>query len=429
VTQLTIISDLPELPAYEVTRLHVQEVEVDHKRAILANVSVVIENPYPFAFNVSPLGFEVSLPGCKSGSHIKTASATSSGISIKPKTDIVVDVASLIRSLPVDLTTICPNKSLSPIDRFLGSYLHGENAVVYVGGDGVNHEGRAPVWLVELLRSVTVPVPVPSHTSDNVVQSFGLSHVNIKLPGDSGGAAPLLSATVEAVIALPKGMNLPIDITKLKALTDISYRDHGFGTLDIKEWIPATTERIPGKDNLLRVSGVVTDAPLDVTDYDTFGEVARKILFGGGKAIQLGINGTADADINTSLGEFIVHKIPASGNITLDALPDFRSLPFPTLNDIVIESTTEDSMNLKISVSAENPMPWEAFIPYSNVAMSYGGYIIGNGTIKNIHVVPGKNDIVVGASWDPKPYGGEKGVKAGEELLGNYISGPSSPFS
>ena len=421
--QLTIFSDLPELPTYELTRLHVQEVEIDDKRAILANVSVVIENPYPFAFGIPPLGFEVALPGCKRDSKIKTAGATSSEIDIKPKTDIVVDVAGLIRSLPAGLTAACPNNDLSPMDQFLGNYLHGEKAVVYVGGDGVNHDGRAPVWLVELLRSVTVPVPVPGHTFDNVVRSFGLSHVKIRLPGDSGGDAPLLSATVEAVIALPKEMNLPINITRLRALADVSYHEHGFGTLDIREWIPATSERIPGKDNLLRVSGEVTDAPLDVTDYDTFGQVVQKIIFGGGKAIQLGINGTTDADINTSLGEFIVHKLPASGNITLDGLPDFKSLPFPTLNDIAIESTTENSMNLKISVSAENPMPWEAFIPYSNIAMSHDGFIIGNGTIKNMHVVPGKNDIVVSASWDPMTYGGEKGIKAGEELLGKYISG------
>ncbi|KAI5854431.1 hypothetical protein BZA05DRAFT_443929 [Tricharina praecox] len=424
-----ILTDLPELPTYELTRLHVQEVEIDNKRAILANVSVVIENPYPFAFDVSPLGFEVSLPGCKSDSHIKTASATSSQISIKPKTDIVVDVAGLIRSLPAGLTAVCPNNNLSPMDQFLGNYLHGQEAVVYVGGDGVNYGGRAPAWLVELLRSVTVPIPVPGNTFDNVVQSFGLSHVSIKLPGESGNVAPLLSATVEAVIALPKEMTLPINITQLRALADVSYEQHAFGTLNIKEWIPATSERIPGKDNLLRVSGVVTDAPLDVTDYDTFGEVVRKILFGGGKAINLGINGTADADINTSLGEFIVRKLPASGNITLDGLPDFTALPFPTLNDIVIESTTEDSMNLKISVSAENPMPWEAFIPYSNIVMSHDGFIIGNGTIKNMHVVPGKNSIVVSASWDPKRYGGERGVKAGEELLGNYISGHNATLT
>jgi hypothetical protein len=35
------------------------------------------------------------------------------------------------------------------------------------------------------------------------------------------------------------------------------------------------------------------------------------------------------------------------------------------------------------------------------------------------------NTVVVHAAWDPLGYSGKDGVKAGEKLLGNYISGMS----
>ena len=148
----------------------------------------MIENPYPLAFEVPPLGFRVSLPGCEPDSRVAAVVATSSWIRIQPRTPISVDVSGLVRSLPADLTTACPSTELSPMDAFLGKYLHGEKAVVFVSGDGSNVDGKAPAWLVELLSSVSVPVPFPGHSFDNVIQSFGLSHVKIKLPAEIGRA-------------------------------------------------------------------------------------------------------------------------------------------------------------------------------------------------------------------------------------------------
>ena len=374
-----------------------------------------------------PLEFLVSLPGCENNSHIAAVVASSAEIVIKSKTDILVDAYGLVSSIPKDLTTICPETNLSPMDAFLGNYLHNQRAIIYVSGNGVNKDHRAPGWLVDLLHSVTIPIPFPGHNFDNVIRSFGLSDVSIRLPGGDGDpddTAPLLSATVEAIIALPSEMNIPLNITQLKALADVSYEHRSFGTLDIADWIPAVTEPIPD-EGLLRVRGKVKDAPLNVTDYGVFQKVVAK-MFGGGK-ISLGINGTADADITTSLGEFIVHDIPAAGNITLNALFDGGQMPAVKLNDIEIKDTTGTSMNFRIRVAVENPTPWEAVVPYGNLLLSNGGFVLGNGTVKDLHLTTGWNDVVVDAVWDPLGYGGPEGVKAGEKMMGHYISGASPP--
>ncbi|KAI5812587.1 hypothetical protein BZA77DRAFT_138760 [Pyronema omphalodes] len=423
-----IFKDAPALPPYTVTRLHVGEVSLDNHKVILANASAVIDNPYPFALSVPALGFKVSLPGCDASSRIPLAVAASSRIDVKPNTAITADVSGFLQSLPADLTKVCPKTNLSPMDTFIGQYLHGQTAVVYITGDqSMVGKGDAPEWLLELLSSVTVPVPVPGHTFDDVIQSFSLSNVNIKLPTgdeDPDKITPLLSATVEAMIKLPKEIDVNFDITRLKVNSDILYKGSPFGALIIKDWIPASSSRVPNAE-LLKVKGSVKDAPFNVTDYDVFQDVVRKLLFGGGQAINLGINGTADADIVSGLGEFIIHNIPASGNITLGGLP-LSDIPLPKLQDIAITESTETSMNLRISLEAENPTPWEVYVPYSNVLIGTDGITIGNGTIKDMHIKQGTNQIIVNAAWDPSRYSGKEGVKAGEELLGHYISGHST---
>lgn len=421
---LTNRADIPSTPSFDITRIHAEEVEVGKHKAILANVSATVDNPYPLKFDVPPLGFLISLPGCDVGSQIDTATVVSSEIHIKPKTNIEVDVSGVVRSLPAGLTSACPGTDLSPMDAFLGNYLHGQDAIVYVSGDGSGADDTAPAWLVELLHSITVPVPFPGHSFDNVIQSFSLSHVNIKLPSGEGGPdenSPLISANVEVIINLPEQVNVPLDINKLKAIADVAFEKHNFGTLELKKWIPATSEPIP-ETHQLRVIGQVRDVPINITDYAVFQKVVTKLLFGA-HGVMLGIEGTADANILTSLGDFVVHDIPAAGNITLDGFPGLGSMPHLKLNDILITETTAQSLKLTMKLSAENPTPWEAYVPYANVLISSGDQILGNGTITNFHLTKGVNDIVVNAAWDPLHYSGHAGVKAGEDLMGHYISG------
>jgi hypothetical protein len=403
----------------------VEEIMVDGGKAVMANASVQLKNSFPLELDIPALGFLVSLPGCDGNSRLATAAATSSAISIRPRSDITMDFSGMIRSLPADLTAVCPDTRLSPMDAFLGPYLHGERVAVYVGGDGSNLNNGSPQWLVEFLHSVSLPVVVPGHTIENVIQSFNLSQVNIKLPGpkdDPATTSPLLSATVEVAVKLPDEIHISIGIARLRAVANISYADEVFGNFDIRKWIPTTSQRIP-EQSLLLVKGTVRDAPLNITDYAVFQRVVRELLFGNGRHLSLAISGIADAAINSIFGDFIIHQIPASGNVTLDTFPDFSNVGNPTVKDIIVHKTTEHTMDLEIAFVATNPTDWNMFVPYANVHMSHNGAVLGNGTVRNVRIVPGKNNVVVTAAWDPRTYGGEDGEKLGASLIGRYISG------
>lgn len=380
------------------------------------------------------LGFVISLAGCEPGTLLKTAIATTPKIPVEPGKEIKADVMAMIQSLPTDLTNVCHHSQLSPMDQFLSTYLHGEEATVWVSGSGAHLGPDAPDWLVGFLETITVPVPFSGRGLDNVIDSFNLTDVKIDLPSpfadpDSPAGKTRLSATIGAQIAIPEGLNVTLDISRLRAMANVSYHEDMFGVLDVHKWIPTESEIFDNEGRpFLRVKGKVRQAPVDVTDYDVFEELVQQILFGS-KDTELGIKGDADIDLTTGLGNFVIRKIPVQGNITLsDIMPDLGMIPMPTAKDLTVRDTTPHSMVLDIKVHAENPSPWSAVIPYANFHVFDDTFHLGNATVENVTIVPGENNFDVHIMWDPLGSGGPEAVEASEELIGKYISG-QSPIS
>lgn len=186
------------MPNFQVNRLDFGEITLPEQQALVANASIKIKNPFPVDFEISSLSFTVLLPGCETNNLVVVAAAETSRLFVKPKTDIDLDISAVIRNLPDDLITTCPQSRTSPIDNFLGSYLHGNYSTVYVRGSDAP-SSDAPEWLLEFLRSITIPLPFPGHKFDNVVKSFSLSNVKFRLPDPnckpgSPESAPRLSA-------------------------------------------------------------------------------------------------------------------------------------------------------------------------------------------------------------------------------------------
>lgn len=413
------------MPNFQVNRLDFGEITLPEQQALVANASIKIKNPFPVDFEISSLSFTVLLPGCETNNLVVVAAAETSRLFVKPKTDIDLDISAVIRNLPDDLITTCPQSRTSPIDNFLGSYLHGNYSTVYVRGSDAP-SSDAPEWLLEFLRSITIPLPFPGHKFDNVVKSFSLSNVKFRLPDPnckpgSPESAPRLSASVGAVVQLPEEINFPIDAKRLRSIADVSYEGKAFGSLNLHKWMLATSSRSDdGKQ--LQINAEVDDAPLDVTDYDVFEKIIGKLVFGG-QPVQLEIKGIADIDIKTNLGEFVISGIPAAGILTLDAFPASGSLPLPKANELVIVDTTSHTITLRINLSINNPTPWEAVVPYMNVNITHENIVLGNASITDLHVLPGNNTVDVLAVWDPRTHGGDEAEKIGAQLLGEYVSG------
>jgi len=405
--------------------MNVGEITLPERKALSVNISAVVQNQYPVEFDVPPLSFVILLSGCRAGDLVNVATAETSHLSIEPKTDISVDVLGIIRNIPEALVTTCPGSHISPIDIFLGTYLHGKDTTVYIQGSQ-SPNSDAPSWLREFLRSITLPIPFPGNNFDNVVKSFSLSHVKFQLPSpDAPAGTPeatlRLSADVLATVRLPPKMNFSLDVSRVKATANVTYEGQKFGTLHFPKWIPASSTT-SNDSKLLFVQAELRDSLLDIEDYDIFDKIVQKLLSNGAEPIFLGIDGSTDVGIGTSLGQFVVRNIPASGNIKIDGLPTTQ-MPLPKVNGIIISDTTTQSITLGIDLSFENPTPWEAIVPYMSVHITHGGFVLGNASIANGRVMTGINSLSIGAVWDPQDHGGHEAVETGKRLAGEYISG------
>lgn len=297
---------------------------------IAVDVSLALSNAYPVKFTIPPLGFDILVPNCAPNEpYIVVAKATTAEVEVRPKEKVLVNVDGLVRELPDTLTTTCPNSDSSPLDFLLGGYIHGLETTIYVRGSEAP-SSETPPWIADLIKSVVVPVPFPGHSFDNLIKKFTLADVRFGLPDpfaepDSPDAQPRLSATVKALIGLPKEMNFPIDVARVRANADVFYRGKQLGHLDLHRWQKANSTLLETHDEpaALAVESHVKDAPLQITDNDVFTDLIQALVFGG-KEIVLGIKADVDVETETALGKFVVREVPAEGKVYVK-----RSLSHP----------------------------------------------------------------------------------------------------
>ncbi len=322
---------LPHMPEYNITRLNFKEQPIPGDRnAMAADVSITSFNPYPVSLDVPGLAFEILVPGCNpTDPTILIAAATTSRIVVRPQSAVLVDARGLIRDLPDSLTQLCPNSDSSPLDMIFKKYLGGEAATVFVRGQK-QPAGDTPGWLVDILSSITVPVPFPGRSFDNLIRSFSLADVNFKMPDlsaepDDPASNPQVSGTILVLAGLPAEMNFSLNVTKVRANADVFYKGDKLGELDLREWQNANSTQTPATEDHeaeLRIQSRIEDAPLDVTDADVLTDVIQALIFGG-REVMLSVKALVDVKVQTILGELLVKAVPAEGKI-----PVKRPSPF-----------------------------------------------------------------------------------------------------
>ena len=320
--------DLPTFPHYNITKLNFHEVGLpDSQRAMAADVALTIANDYPLTFTVPPLTFDILVPNCvPEEPYLLLADATTSDILIKARSEVDVEVQGIVRELPDTLTNACPNSETSPLDLLLGKYIHGVETKVYVRGSD-RSPPDTPQWISDLIKNVVVPLPFPGHPFDDLMRDFSLADVHFDLPNpfatpNSPESEPRVSAKIQALVNLPKEMNFPIEVERIRADADVYYHKKKLGFLDLHHWQKANSTRSAAhKDEQagLLVESIIKDAPLNITDDDVFAEVVQALVWGD-KDVLLGVKANVDVETNTALGVFVVRKIPAEGRVPIKRL-------------------------------------------------------------------------------------------------------------
>jgi hypothetical protein len=311
-------SDVPSIPEYNITKVLFRDID---NHTVAADVSIDAMNKYPIEVVVPPLGFEILVPNCGiNDPYILVADALTDPIGIRPHELVIASVHGVIRHLPDALTRLCPNSESSPLDRFLKEYLGGKAATVFVRGKQRPSLGT-PQWVDEILSQVTVPVPFPGRTFDNLIRNFSLTDAHFSLPDpladpDDTASNPTVSGTINVIAGLPKDMNFAINVTKVRASADVFYKSRKLGVLDVHQWRDANSTKIQDdpEDPELQITSRIDDAPLNVTDSDVLTDVIQTLLFQG-KSIRLDVKALVDVKVQTVLGQLILKDVPAEGKI------------------------------------------------------------------------------------------------------------------
>lgn len=324
--------ELPHTPEYNITSMNFKEQPIpgSKRKAMAAEVSILAFNEYPLSFDVPELGFEVLVPGCSHAEpSILVASATTSPVAVRAHAEVTVDVHGLIKKLPNSLTRLCPNSDSSPLDMLFKKYLGGQTATVLVRGQK-QAATETPDWVADILSSITVPVPFPARSFDNLIRNFSLADVRFQMPDPAAapgepGADPRVSGTILVLAGVPSGMDFSLNVGSVRADADVFYRGRKLGELNLKEWQKANSTQIPAtKDHeaMLKIQSYIRDAPLNVTDAGVLADLMQALLFGDRQVI-LSIKALVDVNVTTVLGDVVVKAVPAEGKV-----PVKRRYPF-----------------------------------------------------------------------------------------------------
>jgi hypothetical protein len=304
------------MPQYNITRLNFREVQIPSAgRGMAADVSLSVTNDYPISLEIPALGFDILVPNCASDEpYILLADAITDSVVVHPYSNVKVDVGGIVRQLPDTFTTTCPNSDSSPLDLLLGGYIHGQDTTVFVRGSNAP-AGDTPEWITKIMSSVTVPVPCPGHTFDNLVQNFSLTDVHFGLPDPfaepgTPESNPSISGNIEVLAGLPKEMNFGINVSRVRADADVFYKGKKLGVLELKKWQAANSTKTT-EDGItsIKIVSQIRDAPLNITDEDVFDDVVQALFFGE-RSIILKVKALVDVEVGTVLGEFIIRDVP-----------------------------------------------------------------------------------------------------------------------
>ncbi|RMZ75688.1 hypothetical protein DV738_g5328, partial [Chaetothyriales sp. CBS 135597] len=406
--------DIPTIPSFNISQLRLAEYgQPGHPKGVKAKAVVSAAIDYPIELEIPPLSFEVLVPDCF-GDYLVLATASTDLVHVLPKTSLDVAVTALIQQLPTSLTRTCPGSANSPLDNLVREYLAGRDATVYIRGG--QQDAHTPDWIGDLLRDTTVPFSVPGHPFDNLIKEFSLTDTHFSLPDPTGeDSHPTISTVVKVLVGLPEGINVDLDVDRVRADADVFYKGTKFGVLNLKNWQAANASKV--NDDLL-IQAVVQEAPLEVTDFDVFSKVVQKLVWGN-DGVQLDIHAAVDASTITALGEFVIRNIPAKGKIFVKPL-GHDSFQTPGISNIAIYDSTADVLVLQAVANITNPTEYSAHIPHVNVSIVANNTIIGYAWAA-ADIVPGPNQVVVYVSFDH--------TTVGQKWLSQFVSGENTTLT
>lgn len=321
-------------PQTSIAREDVRLKEMSMERADKGglHINAIINAVYNYSASglIPKLYWDLHLPGCNDDEYLYVARASNHPLDVQPYTNNLLNVDSLIHTLPSGLNKKCSHSNHTLLDTAAQLYLSGESIDIMVQGSSYQHKD-IPRWISNILPLLQIHVPFKrSSTDQKLIQELQFSKFVMKLPSPARNPLlkpkelPKLSAHIKATILPPTELNLTeslaLAVTESRGLADLYSKSQKFAVVDIRDWMPCetSTSRSPDTGNLLYVVDFnLENAPMNVTDESVFSEVAKQIILTGSAPVTL--KAQVDAGLYTPLGTFVFSDIHIEGETTVRA--------------------------------------------------------------------------------------------------------------
>ncbi|KAI8082587.1 uncharacterized protein B0P05DRAFT_468170 [Gilbertella persicaria] len=295
------------------------------------------------------------------------------------------------------------------MEGFLTRYLHGNSTQVHVRGSSFGpedqpskkHVSKTPRWLRKALESIVLSVPFPGATETDLIQSLELSNINIDF---SPTAGPLITGNAVAMLKKPKEMQFHMDVTEIDPLVYLFLNKDSkkpFASVRPNQPCPAKTEEGNGLElpiGMMKVTSRLYRAPFKVLPggQKDFEEFLNRVY--NEKKGKVYIHGTSDAKVTSAFGNLNIRDLEFDGEIETQGLQGMKHPPPKTISMKIMKGH-KDAIEAQVDLSIYSPSDVAINLGALNMMLLFNGHTIGNTTIPELKLAPGKFNGLNASAW------------------------------
>lgn len=293
-----------------------------------------------------------------------------------------------------------------------------ESIVIGKGVSATKPDGSVVTWLAEGITALSTTIPFLPPRPIDPIKGITIDYISLVYNETTPYNPLLFSNNLVGTFSLPFGFSL--NITQLATEITIIYNGANVGTAtgpysaSDTELSLLSTGETAGEIYLTLPPSQLILPNTSIEAKEQLFQFQDAFVYMSSAAFQA--QGAAKALTNTPIGEILLDAIKfdvTTGLIGLNGLTTY-----PTIIDSVdVTGGASDAIQLAVDLTLVNPSNLNLSVGDTTFQLSNQGVILGNATLPNLILVPGRNDLASVANFDPNR------APVGLDTLNRFIAG------
>lgn len=309
--------------------------------------------------------------------------------------------------------------ALAQLGALFTNYINSVPTIVIGKGvSATSKDGSVVSWLAEGITSLRTSIPFMPPEKLNPIKGITIDYMSLMYDEAQPYNPTIFSNDLDGQMVLPFGFSL--NVSQLATEITIIYKGATVGTATggfTSASMNITSRTIGGLVGDIHLSMPPSQLLLpNTTDAAKEQLIQFQDSFVYSSSAAFEAQGAAKAIADTPVGKILLDGINfdvMTGLIGLNGLTTYPTI----MNSVDLLGGTKDAMSLAVALTLVNPSNLNLSVGDTTFDLAYQGVILGNATLANLHLKPGRNDFNSTAFFDPN-----RGA-AGLESLNRFIGG------